>query len=86
MKWWGPSVGCIGAAFLFGVPSEAQVIPFQERTFNEQILRPSGQPVVPLYEGRDISPLEVGSGIGSRFSGSGCVSAPVIRVMPPRRS
>lgn len=59
MKWWRPSVGCNGAALvfllglfgLFAVPSEAQVIPFQERTFNEQILRPSGQPVVPLYEG-----------------------------------
>ena len=51
MHWWRRSVGLTGAALLFGVPSEAQVIPLEQRTFNEQVLRPSGQPVVPLYEG-----------------------------------
>ena len=51
MRWLRPSVGCLSAAILFGSLSEAQVIPIGERSFNEQVLRPSGQPVVPLYEG-----------------------------------
>ena len=51
MKLWRPSVGLVGAALLFAAPSEAQVIPQEGRTFNEQLLRPSGQAVVPLYEG-----------------------------------
>jgi hypothetical protein len=29
----------------------AQVTPFSERVFNEQVLRPAGQPVIPIYEG-----------------------------------
>jgi hypothetical protein len=36
---------------LLGSHLDAQVIPFEERTFNEQVLRPHGQPVVPIYEG-----------------------------------
>ena len=51
MKWWRRSVGAVGAALLVGAPGEAQVTPFQDRTFNEQILRISGQPVVPLFDG-----------------------------------
>ncbi|SVB49005.1 uncharacterized protein METZ01_LOCUS201859, partial [marine metagenome] len=30
---------------------QAQRIPFEKRVFNEQVLRPSEQPVVPIYEG-----------------------------------
>ena len=51
MQWWRPSVGGIGAALLVGAPGAAQLIPLEQRSFNEQILRPSGQPVVPLYDG-----------------------------------
>ena len=51
MQWWRPSVGLAGAALLFAAPCEAQVIPQEGRAFNEQLLRPSGQVVVPLYEG-----------------------------------
>lgn len=32
-------------------PLHAQRIPFEERTFNEQVLRARGQPVIPIYEG-----------------------------------
>lgn len=39
------------AVLLLGVPSPAQEIPFSQQVFNEQVLRASGQPVVPLYEG-----------------------------------
>lgn len=45
------AAGCIALGLLIGSPVAAQVIPFEQRTFNEQVLRPSGQPVVPLYEG-----------------------------------
>ena len=51
MQWSRPSVGIMGVALLFGPPSEAQVVPLEQRAFNEQVLRSSGQPVVPLYEG-----------------------------------
>lgn len=51
MSRWRPSVAVVGGAILLGAPCAAQVIPLQERTFNEQILRPSGQPVVPLFDG-----------------------------------
>ena len=51
MHWWRPSVGFVGAALLCGAPSDAQVIPVEQRAFNEQVLRPTGQPVIPLYEG-----------------------------------
>ncbi len=39
------------AALLFVASVGAQVTQFSERVFNEQVLRPSGQPVIPLYEG-----------------------------------
>ena len=39
------------AALLFAASVGAQVTQFSERVFNEQVLRPSGQPVIPLYEG-----------------------------------
>jgi hypothetical protein len=39
------------AALLLGVAAQAQKIPFEQQVFNEQVLRPSGQPVVPLYDG-----------------------------------
>lgn len=42
---------CAVAAAVLAARGDAQVIPFEERTFNEQVLRPNGQPVVPLYEG-----------------------------------
>jgi hypothetical protein len=41
----------IGAVLLMSLPSQAQQIPSDKRVFNEQLLRTSGQPVVPLYEG-----------------------------------
>lgn len=43
--------GCIALGLVLGAAAEAQVIPFEERTFNEQVLRPAGQPVVPLFDG-----------------------------------
>lgn len=33
------------------VTLHAQVIPFEDRVFDEQVLKPTGQPVVPIYEG-----------------------------------
>tara|TARA_B100000678_G_scaffold8067_1_gene6712 strand:- start:64 stop:867 length:804 start_codon:yes stop_codon:yes gene_type:complete len=38
-------------ALLFAAAGGAQVTQFSERVFNEQVLRPRGQPVIPLYEG-----------------------------------
>lgn len=35
----------------FASPVLAQRIPFEKRFFNEQVLRPRSQPVVPIYEG-----------------------------------
>ena len=32
-------------------PASAQRIPFEKRFFNEQVLRPASQPVVPIFEG-----------------------------------
>jgi len=32
-------------------PLNSQAIPFVQRTFDAQVLRPSGQPVVPIYDG-----------------------------------
>lgn len=32
-------------------PAAAQRIPFGRRVFNEEVLRPRGQPVIPIYEG-----------------------------------
>ena len=51
MHLWRPSVVLAAAVCLFAAPSEAQVIPQEGRGFNEQLLRPSGQAVVPLFEG-----------------------------------
>ena len=51
MKRWRLGIGGLGLALLFVASLEAQVTPFAERIFNEQVLRPSGQPVIPLYEG-----------------------------------
>lgn len=51
MHLWRPSVVLAAAVCLFAAPSEAQVIPQEGRVFNEQLLRPSGQAVVPLFEG-----------------------------------
>ena len=51
MKRWRPCIGGMGLVLLFVASGEAQVTPVSERTFNEQVLRPSGQPVIPLYEG-----------------------------------
>ena len=45
---------CAGAVIwvLLSVSAaHAQITPLAERVFNEQVLRPSGQPVVPVYEG-----------------------------------
>jgi hypothetical protein len=43
--------GGLALGLVCGSAAGAQVIPFEQRTFNEQVLRPSGQPVVPIYEG-----------------------------------
>lgn len=46
--------GVLGTAvlLLLGADSmEAQQIPLAEKTFNEKVLRPSGQPVLPLFDG-----------------------------------
>ena len=51
MTRWRPCISGMGLALLFVASGEAQVTPLSERVFNEQVLRPSGQPVVPLYEG-----------------------------------
>lgn len=39
------------AALLTTSTLHAQRIPFEERTFSEQVLRAHGQPVIPIYEG-----------------------------------
>lgn len=43
----------LAAVFLFTgwAPLHAQQIPLEERTFNEKVLRASGQPVIPLFDG-----------------------------------
>jgi len=38
-------------ALLLAASVGAQVTPFSDRVFNEQVLRRSGQPVIPLFEG-----------------------------------
>jgi hypothetical protein len=38
-------------AHAMAAPVDAQRIPFEKRVFNEQVLRPHSQPVVPIYEG-----------------------------------
>ena len=50
MHWLRASAGLMSATLL-AAPSAAQVIPLEQRTFNEQVLRPTGQPVVPLFDG-----------------------------------
>ena len=44
-------IGGISLALLLAASAGAQVTPFSERVFNEQVLRRSGQPVIPLFEG-----------------------------------
>ena len=51
MQRWRPLIGVVGVGFLCGVSSEAQLVPLDQREFNEQVLRTDGQPVVPLYDG-----------------------------------
>jgi hypothetical protein len=44
--------GCVlGLLAAAAAPAHAQQIPFEKRFFNEQVLRPHSQPVVPIYEG-----------------------------------
>lgn len=52
-SWRSILFGGVGAVLLSLVASPvlAQRIPFEKRFFNEQVLRPFGQPVVPIYEG-----------------------------------
>lgn len=52
---WSAAAGA-GAALLLvvagpGSPAAAQRIPIGGRVFNEEVLRPRGQPVIPIYEG-----------------------------------
>jgi len=58
MTRWRPCIGGLGLALLFVASGEAQVTPFSQRAFNEQVLRPSGQPVIPLFEGYYQNPDE----------------------------
>ena len=51
MTWLRAGVGGTSLALLLAASGGAQVTPFSERVFNEQVLRPSGQPVIPLFEG-----------------------------------
>ncbi len=56
MQWWRPwvafvSATLVSATLLLAASSQAQVIPLEGRAFNEQLLRPTGQHVVPLFEG-----------------------------------
>ncbi len=44
-------IGGMSLALLLAASAGAQVTPFSERVFNEQVLRRSGQPVIPLFEG-----------------------------------
>lgn len=43
--------GCLALGLLVASGATGQQIPFAQRTFNEQVLRPFGQPVVPIFEG-----------------------------------
>jgi hypothetical protein len=50
----GGLVGCalvVTTLLVSTAPLTAQRIPLEKRFFNEQVLRPSGQPVVPIFEG-----------------------------------
>ncbi len=58
MTRWRPCISGVCLALLFVASSEAQVTPVSQRAFNEQVLRPSGQPVIPLYEGYYQNPDE----------------------------
>jgi hypothetical protein len=51
MTWLRAGVGGAGLALIVTASGEAQTTLFSERVFNEQVLRPSGQPVIPIYEG-----------------------------------
>jgi hypothetical protein len=43
--------GAVAWVLLSVSATDAQVTPLSERVFSEQVLRPIGQPVVPIYEG-----------------------------------
>ncbi len=58
MTRWLLCISGMALALLFVASGEAQVTPVSQRTFNEQVLRPSGQPVIPLYEGYYQNPDE----------------------------
>ncbi len=58
MTRWRPWISGVCLALLFVASGGAQVTPVSQRTFNEQVLRPSGQPVIPLYEGYYENPNE----------------------------
>ena len=51
MAWLLAGVSGTSLALIVAASAGAQATPLSERTFNEQVLRPSGQPVIPLYEG-----------------------------------
>ena len=51
MAWLHKGVSGTSLALLVAASAGAQVTPVAQRAFNEQVLRPSGQPVIPLYEG-----------------------------------
>ena len=51
MRWSRAGVGGVSLALMVTASGGAQITPLAERVFNEQVLRPNGQPVVPLYEG-----------------------------------
>ena len=41
----------VALLLMLGTPLEAQQLPFAQRPLNEMSLRPSGQPVIPLFDG-----------------------------------
>lgn len=53
MRWLCKATGMVFAvaAAGFAAPLASQTIELTDRPFNEQVLRPHGQPVVPVYEG-----------------------------------
>ena len=51
MTWLRAGVGGMSLTLILTASGGAQVTPFSDRVFNEQVLRPAGQPVIPIYEG-----------------------------------
>ncbi len=51
MTWLRAGVGGMSLTLILTTSGGAQVTPFSDRVFNEQVLRPAGQPVIPIYEG-----------------------------------